>query len=352
MTPNAPAFTNPLPGVPAIESPFFAPLFADADPATRALAQQLHEHGYAVIDFPEPDFERLAAEIQAALTPHFAGPDWERFRSGGGADLRIRDAWTGIPAVQRIAANGAVLDLLSRLYGARAWPFQTLNFPVGTQQGAHTDAVHFNSAPERFMCGVWVALEDVSLDQGPLFYYPGSHQWPIYGNEHVGRCVSTLPARPDQTIYEPMWQALIAAKGAQRQLFTAKKGQALIWAANLMHGGSPQLNRQLTRWSQVTHYFFEGTAWYAPMFSDPFYGQIYFRRLRNIATGEPMRQTYAGWEIPEAVFEALRSTQPNGPYQFDADAYLCANPDVAAAGVDPLAHYLRHGHAERRRLRP
>jgi ectoine hydroxylase-related dioxygenase (phytanoyl-CoA dioxygenase family) len=29
------------------------------------------------------------------------------------------------------------------------------------------------------MCGVWVALEDMSEGAGPLEYYPGSHKWPI-----------------------------------------------------------------------------------------------------------------------------------------------------------------------------
>ena len=37
---------------------------------------------------------------------------------------------------------------------------------------------------------------------------------------------------------------------------------------------------------------------------------------------------------------------------FDGQAYLQANPDVAAAGVDPLVHYVEHGAAEHRLLRP
>src|SRR5215470_15494290 len=33
---------------------------------------------------------------------------------------------------------------------------------------------------------------------------------------------------------------------------------------------------------------------------------------------------------------------------FDAEWYLAQNPDVAAAGINPLVHYLRHGAAEGR----
>lgn len=346
------SFENPLPGVPRIESPFFDSLFSDADAPTLQLARQLHQHGFAVIDFPDADLDVLSEAIKAELTPRFDGAAWSAFRAGEGADLRLRDAWRFSPHVRRIAANQHITDLLSLLYGAKAWPFQTLNFPVGTQQALHSDAVHFNSVPERFMCGVWVALEDVTLENGPLFYYPGSHRWPIYTNEHIGRCLSTLPARPSQQVYEPAWSALVAAHGAPRETFLAKKGQALIWAANLLHGGSIQLNRQATRWSQVTHYFFEGCAWYTPLFSDPFFGQIYFRKPTNIQTGQAMQQSYAGWPVPDRFVDATRSAQPDGPYVFDAARYLAANPDVAQAGMDPLEHYLRHGHQERRRTHP
>jgi hypothetical protein len=345
-------FKNLLPGVPGIESPFFEAIFAGADDVTQQVARQMHQRGFAVIEFPEPDFDALAEAVKRNLTPHFDAASWDAFRAGGGGDLRVRDAWRFDPNVRRLAANQIIIDLLSKLYGARAWPFQTLNFPVGSQQSLHSDAVHFNSVPERFMCGVWLALEDVTPENGPLFYYPGSHRWPIYTNEHIGRCMATLPGRPDQLPFEPMWRALVDAHGVQPQQFLAKKGQALIWAANLLHGGSVHIDRQASRWSQVTHYFFDDCAWYAPMFSDPFYGQIYFRRLVNIQTGQRMQQHYAGWPIPDDFIAAVKPVQPDGPYVFDPVQYLAANPDVAQAGVDPLAHYLRHGHQERRRLRP
>ena len=35
---------------------------------------------------------------------------------------------------------------------------------------------------------------------------------------------------------------------------------------------------------------------------------------------------------------------------FDTSAYLAANPDIAAAGLDPLDHYLRFGVYEGRSL--
>ncbi len=40
------------------------------------------------------------------------------------------------------------------------------------------------------------------------------------------------------------------------------------------------------------------------------------------------------------------------PAEFDSTAYLALNPDVAAAGVDPLYHYVAYGAAEGRPWRP
>lgn len=31
-------------------------------------------------------------------------------------------------------------------------------------------------------------MEDVDENNGPLMYYPGSHRWPVYTNEHIGQC--------------------------------------------------------------------------------------------------------------------------------------------------------------------
>ena len=37
------------------------------------------------------------------------------------------------------------------------------------------------------MCGVWVALEDVTEGSGPLDYLPGSHKLPVLTMQAAGR---------------------------------------------------------------------------------------------------------------------------------------------------------------------
>lgn len=338
-------FSNPLPGVPSVESPFFDLLF---DPSDRdyAVAKQLNEKGFAVLDFPD---EGILETVEAIKDNLCARYDWDAWRSGKEAGLRIQDAWMFDENVRKVATHPNILSLLSRLYGRQAWPFQTLNFPVGTQQHFHTDSVHFSSIPERFMCGVWLALEDIDLDQGPLVYYPGSHRWPIYTNEHIGRRHSER-YQSNQTDFEDMWRQLVAVQGVEPERLKIKKGSALIWASNLLHGGDIHLNKDKTRWSQVTHYYFDDCAYYTPMNSDPALGVVQFRRPWNIITGEPASNWYVGQAISDE-FVAFTSPSRNALAGFEPSAYLEANPDVAAAGVDPLEHYTLQGLKERRPLK-
>jgi ectoine hydroxylase-related dioxygenase (phytanoyl-CoA dioxygenase family) len=180
------------------------------------------------------------------------------------APRRIIDAWKINTDVKALALDERILAVLEGLYGKRPLPFQTLNFRVGTEQAAHSDTLHFNSMPAGFMCGVWIALEDIDRENGPLVYYPGSHKLPEVTMKDVG-----LQARQeDYPEYERYLEDLIRSEELEPEYATIDKGQALIWASNLMHGGSPQEDKSRTRFSQVTHYFFEGCKYYTPMLTD------------------------------------------------------------------------------------
>ncbi|WP_313536827.1 phytanoyl-CoA dioxygenase family protein [Sphingomonas sp.] len=281
-------------GVPRIESPVFDADDPDAafNAEERHVALDLNTRGYAVIDFPDPELNDRIERIKADLGPHYGldltNPETDKTIG----ERRIQDAWRINADVRAIASNTAIIDMLSRLYGRTAFPFQTLNFPVGTEQGAHSDSAHFSSFPERFMCGVWLAMEDVGADAGPLFYYPGSHRWPIVNNGMLGRRGYDSNAHSAQTPYEPAWQALRDAHGTQAETFLARKGQALIWCANLLHGGSRQNNPKLTRWSQVTHYYFENCIYYTPAFSDEATGRLALRNIISISDGQPRDNKY------------------------------------------------------------
>ncbi|MEA1072004.1 phytanoyl-CoA dioxygenase family protein [Sphingomonas sp. LY160] len=356
-----------FPGLPIVESPLFGQLVdtLGLTDTQRSAATQLHERGYALIDFPDPLVGERIDRIKARLAPVF-GVDFDdpAVIKNAKGDLRVQDAWQFDEDVRAIAANAEVLDLLSALYGRRAFPFQTLNFPVGTQQNLHSDSIHFSSIPERFMCGVWLAFEDVSEGAGPLEYLPGSHKWPIVSNEMIGRRGEDRREGSAQDPFEQAWQAMVAASGLQKEQFLPRKGQALIWAANLLHGGSLQTDPTLTRWSQVTHYYFDDCVYYTPAFSNEAFGELDVRSITNIATGALVPNLRQGQEYRVAKAEAAprrkfwkgmarkaAAPHPDLPTDFDAEAYYQLNPDVAKSGVDAAEHYLNHGRGEKRLYR-
>lgn len=354
-----------LPGVPLVESPLFARSLEEMGltPQEREIAVQLNERGYAVLDFPDEQIDARIDRVKASLAPRF-NVDFAKADSiKNTGDLRIQDAWKFDDDVRAIAANSGISALLGKLYGRRAFPFQTLNFPVGTQQHMHSDSVHFSSIPERFMCGVWLAMEDITDDAGPLLYYPGSHKWPILTNEMLARRGSDNRSTSAQAPYEAAWRAMVEAAGIQPETFCAKKGQALIWAANLLHGGCRQNDVTLTRWSQVTHYYFADCVYYTPAFSNSALGQLDMRTIINVENGKTERNIHLGVEVgvpqqPESrlgklgsLFRRPPAVEDNLPDDFDEAVYYRLNADVAASGADAGRHYLLHGRFEQKRYK-
>lgn len=302
-----------LPGVPLVHSPFFDEVLAtsDWDAETRRVAISLNRDGFVTIDFPEPDLDAIAEDIGRNV---FGALPWQAWRAGEVCGLeRVVDAWRVNESVRRIAVNASLQALISRVYGREAFPFQTLNFGIGSQQGIHIDKVHFTSTPDDFMCGVWLALEDVEPGAGPLRYYPGSHRWPLYLNEHVGRPPPVRDVSDEYGKLEAVWTKMAQTYGAEPVEFFPRKGQALIWAAGLHHGGAPHTNRAASRQSQVTHYLFKDCAYWQPLMSDPFSGQIAFGRFSDIRTGLRVTHSVNGAATPEALIDLTRPALLGGP---------------------------------------
>lgn len=243
----------------------------------RKLRRQFERDGYVIVDPGVPD-SVLDAIITDLKDLYQKGPHPQlSYRD----TVRIQDAWQISAHVHTLAIAPWILKLLRQFYGRRPLPFQTLNFRIGTEQRIHSDTIHFNSMPAGYMCGVWVALEPIDLDNGPLVYYPGSHRLPEYTMVDVGAAASIS----NYGHYEAFLEEMVAKHQLRPHYATLQKGQALIWAANLLHGGAPQKDRGRTRFSQVTHFYFEGCKYYTPLCSAG--EQISWRDPHWVPTPEP-----------------------------------------------------------------
>jgi ectoine hydroxylase-related dioxygenase (phytanoyl-CoA dioxygenase family) len=280
--------------LPWTESPFFEAelsrsTLSDAD---KAFVKKFADEGYVIIDL---DIDDAAINtIIEQLAPAFAKITDNNYR--------IQDAWKFNEQVRRVAASEVVLNKLRLLYQREPFPFQTLNFPVGTQQDTHSDMIHFNSIPHRFMCGVWVPFEDIDETNGPLHYYPGSHKLPFYDMIDIGLNASETAEMKRSIMayaknYVSFIQEMIDALGLKKEVLKIKKGQAMIWSANLLHGGEKIQRAGASRHSQVTHYYFENCMYYVPLLSDIAINKLYLKDLTNIITGERVKNTYFGKNV-------------------------------------------------------
>ncbi|MCJ8210834.1 phytanoyl-CoA dioxygenase family protein [Mucilaginibacter sp. RS28] len=284
--------------LPWTESPFFeqelaASGLSDQD---KEFVKNFATNGYVIFD-PQLDdvvIEGIKNELVEAHQKYA-----EKNKKVHFSPHRIQDAWQFNEHVKQVAVHQPILDKLELLYRRRPIPFQTLNFDRGTQQKTHSDMIHFSSIPERFMCGVWVALEDVTEDNGPLHYYPGSHKLPFYDMADMGvKASDSLKMKNGYMNYNDYYETFIEevtkGLGLQKEKLLIKKGQALIWAANLLHGGEVINKAGTTRHSQVSHYYFENCTYYTPLFTDMLLKKIFLRDIVDIATGQHVPNKYLG----------------------------------------------------------
>lgn len=332
-----------LPSIPLVHSLLF-PVLQNAETFgnNSSVADQLHAQGFALIDLSRERMTRLAMTIRESLESHFDLHTWRVV--GGKADLRLQDAWKDVVEVKTLALYPIILEILECVYGRRPFAFQTLNFPVGSQQHLHSNAVNFHSELAGFMCGVWVALEDIHVEAGPLEYVPGSHRLP-YLQAHDVAVDSHPEAKYSPAIFHEAWLSMMAVQNLHSQIFAPRLGQALIWSANLLHGGTAVVNTKLTRWSQVTHYFFEGCRYYTPMLSRWPDGPVAWRQPFNIETGKSLDSNSCEKIIQN---KDINQTLEQRLVNFDPEAFLAIHSDVASAGVNAYEHLIRHGLQEGR----
>ena len=160
------------------------------------------------------------------------------------------------PLLKQIGKDTKLVELLSSLMKDEVTLFQSINFLTGSEQKTHSDSIHMTSFPLGGLLGVWIALEDIDMENGPLHYYPGSHKLPYYLNSDYDNEGNWLMiGDKDYKAYERMLDRKVKEHNIQKHIFTARKGDLLIWHANLLHGGEPHTNKQKTRKSMVYHYF-------------------------------------------------------------------------------------------------
>lgn len=142
--------------------------------------------------------------------------------------------------------------------------FQSLSFEQASGDPVHQDTAYVVVRSPLEFAAAWIALEDVRPGTGELCYYPGSHR---LGEWHFGRGFRNWNRERDgvehRRLYLEGLHARSRAEGLELETFLPKKGDALIWSADLAHGSAPVTRPGQTRKSFVCHY--------CPLDVEPYY---------------------------------------------------------------------------------
>jgi len=224
-------------------------LFREGDEATKESILSFEEQGFAILTeyLSSAEVKIINDEIDNLLRS-------KKIHFGHGN--KIMFAIHKSETLRSFGTDPKLIELLSALLGGPTALFQSINFMMGSEQHTHSDSIHMTTYPLGGLLGAWIALEDIEEDNGPLHYYPGSHKLPYYLNSDYDNEGSYfLLGDKNYTEYEKMLEEKVIEHKIEKKIFKAKKGDLLIWHANLLHGGEPHSNKSKTRKSMVFHYF-------------------------------------------------------------------------------------------------
>ena len=163
---------------------------------------------------------------------------------------RLLDQYLFDTPTRDLIMRPRLVNILSQLMGHDPVVCNSLLFEWGSEQDMHSDLFYMASPTENQMLATWLALDDVTDDNGPLLYVPGSHKLPPHRFSN-GRVDAITEEVPDAVA---LVQEKMAELGLKTEKFLAKRGDVLIWHSQLVHGGDSIRDHAARRASLVTHY--------------------------------------------------------------------------------------------------
>jgi Phytanoyl-CoA dioxygenase (PhyH) len=213
------------------------------------------EKGFIEIEglIDESLIDAVNGEIDDAIEKGYQG--YER-----GSSQRMELLHNHYPSMRKLWLDKRHRRMVDLIFGVPGRPTQTLTFVCGSQQPPHSDLVYLTPFPAGYMCGTWIALQDVVEGSGELVVYPGSHREPrIYLKDTGCEKVVGGSQNFNERIYS-RWSEI--SSKYKPIIYRPKKGSILIWHENLLHGGSTRLDQSLERRSVVIHSFADGACVY------------------------------------------------------------------------------------------
>jgi len=151
-------------------------------------------------------------------------------------------------SVKNIISDLAISDCLKSLSGGFesfvVWQSMLFDKSVGTVE--HADTWYLDTNPKGLMIAVWIALEDIHEDAGRFFVVPKSNRFILGQN--------STEAVPNHHDYAHFIKDYVDSNNLLRFAPALKKGDALFWHPNTIHGSFSQRDNTKSRKSITCHY--------------------------------------------------------------------------------------------------
>jgi hypothetical protein len=218
--------------------------------------------------------DRINADIDAIWARGDTGARIETYQDGGtlrmvparpefkGGPNKLLDLYVFSAAAREAVFSPVLGGFLTALFDEPATAFQSLSFLIGSEQPIHKDTAFVPVDPPLKLAASWMALQDVSPGTGELEYFVGSHRDSHYLFGKETKCAHSYEHEIGNYLQSLQDDARV--HGHEKGSFLARKGDVLVWHADLAHGGAKIRDPAATRKSLVTHY--------CPRSAKPVYG--------------------------------------------------------------------------------
>ena len=203
------------------------------------------KNGYLVVEKVVPEWlmEKMNAYMDSLINGEIQLKDSPEGRTGT-MQGHLYDSF-----IMKMSSFDPIPDMLADLLGGEAVICQSMYFTKGSQARIHQDEFFFRTNPPS-TTGLWMALQDVTAEQGPLVVIPGSHKGPqIHAEDLSGRWWQDPKYRnelSDKTEEIADLSKLISVE--------MNAGDVLFFHGSTIHGGGPVASPDLERRSYVCHY--------------------------------------------------------------------------------------------------
>jgi hypothetical protein len=258
------------------------------------LAEQLRTDGFALLPglLPIDIIDRHLNEYQPFYTSIGDGPSegWKSLSRDQQMEIRRKEReYNRYDAVANaLIYQAGLTDFLRFYFGEEPVAAEPLTGLYSRATSTHNDSTGFLvTSPRGSRLRLWGALEDITEESGPFYIIPKSHllmsrtledeilqEHPQFVSILRQQLNPTslesffIETQPIFDVLEAKFQKVLTRDGLYRHVPALKKGDAIIFDVDLVHGTMPILNPGSTRkhllcyWSSLSSRFYPPRAYF------------------------------------------------------------------------------------------